>query len=284
MIRDFVSIIGAMKSGTTSLFHYLAQHPQIAPCAQKEPHFFSLDSQWAKGWDWYESLWPQRVLPGQLALEASTGYTKYGHYGQLGNPAHQIQTSGRNFKFIYLLRNPLERIESHYEHAVDQGWTTQPFAQALMAPNSDLVGISKYAYQLAQYSQRFPAADIKVVAFEDLKRNPDQVLRELCLFLAIDPEFEFQQLAKVHNEAATRKLWAGLNQFPLLLNLSRRVPPALKKPLLRLLLQNQRRQKVQMTPQQRAFVLQQLQDDLEGLQAHGFDVSLWNLPILSKQP
>ena len=50
---NFALIIGAMKSGTTSLFHLLAQHPEIAAASVKEPNYFSSDDVYSKGWDWY---------------------------------------------------------------------------------------------------------------------------------------------------------------------------------------------------------------------------------------
>ena len=56
-MERFAIIIGAMKSGTTSLFHYLSQHPRIAACHEKEPDFFSNPENFAKGLDWYRNLW-----------------------------------------------------------------------------------------------------------------------------------------------------------------------------------------------------------------------------------
>lgn len=56
MIKNYVLIIGAMKSGTTTLFDLLSAHPAIAPCSLKEPGFFAFEDRWAEGFAWYESL------------------------------------------------------------------------------------------------------------------------------------------------------------------------------------------------------------------------------------
>jgi hypothetical protein len=75
-IARFAIIIGAMKSGTTSLFEYLAGHPMLAPCREKEPDFFARDERWRRGRSWYEGLWRPAPPADGFALEASTSYTK----------------------------------------------------------------------------------------------------------------------------------------------------------------------------------------------------------------
>ena len=73
----FLIIIGAMKSGTTTLFRLLAQHPQIARPSEKEPHFFSRAERFENGLSHYQNLWKWRPGFHKVALEASTGYTKF---------------------------------------------------------------------------------------------------------------------------------------------------------------------------------------------------------------
>src|SRR5688572_4882156 len=77
MTFEHAMIIGAMKSGTSSFYHYLIQHPQICPAKMKEPMFFT-DYQLQKvSIDNYSDLWDFDSEKHKIALEASTGYTKY---------------------------------------------------------------------------------------------------------------------------------------------------------------------------------------------------------------
>lgn len=71
----FCIILGAMKAGTTSLFNYLAQHPEISPCSTKEPFYFS--HHYHKNPNKYLSLWPKQDWEHKVLLEGSTSYTKY---------------------------------------------------------------------------------------------------------------------------------------------------------------------------------------------------------------
>lgn len=112
-IKNFALIIGAMKCGTTSLYNYLAQHPEISACTYKEPSFFSTESNWSKGFEWYYDLWNWDKNRHKIALEASTSYTRIHEYS---NAAEKIAAVDKNFKFIYIMRNPIKRIESHYTY------------------------------------------------------------------------------------------------------------------------------------------------------------------------
>ena len=70
-------IIGAMRCGTTSLFNYLAEHPEICPAINKEPEYFSENQGHKVQVDNYNDLWPYYNSNHKYVLEASTGYTKY---------------------------------------------------------------------------------------------------------------------------------------------------------------------------------------------------------------
>ena len=68
-------IVGAPKAGTTSLHHYLKEIPEILMSKRKEPDFFSLDQNYTKGIEWYESLF-EEAKPHQICGEASTTYSR----------------------------------------------------------------------------------------------------------------------------------------------------------------------------------------------------------------
>ena len=101
-------IIGAGKSGTTSLWSLLGQHPEIFVSRIKEPSFFSNDEQYTRGWMWYESLF--RGARGENAIgEASNSYSATGIHP---DTVRRIVESLPGVRLIYLVRNPFERMES----------------------------------------------------------------------------------------------------------------------------------------------------------------------------
>ncbi|MEO1670133.1 MAG: sulfotransferase [Cyanobacteria bacterium J06631_2] len=200
MINNFALIIGAMKCGTTSIFNCLVQHPEIAGCRYKEPHFFSKAKNFAKGFDYYQSLWDQQDYTHKIALEATPGYTKVTHQDSANAAANiaQVQREHKvEFKFIYVMRDPLERIESHYLHNVLKG--NEANLTAVSQIDQSIIDTSKYAMQLDEYYQRFAADKILLLDFAQFKIDPDQSLRQICQFLNIDSSFQFNQVQKIHN-------------------------------------------------------------------------------------
>jgi hypothetical protein len=101
-------IIGAAKAGTTALNEYLSQHPQIFMCPLKEPQFFSTDVIYERGLAWYEGLFAD-AKSGQICGEASTSYTFFPSTPLTPQRIHQAIP---NVKLIYLIREPVSRIQS----------------------------------------------------------------------------------------------------------------------------------------------------------------------------
>ncbi|MDO5706469.1 MAG: sulfotransferase domain-containing protein, partial [Paracoccus sp. (in: a-proteobacteria)] len=113
---DFL-IIGAMKCGTSTLAAQLGAQTGIFVTTPKEPNFFSDDAEWARGIDWYRALF-DGAAPGDLKGEASTHYTK------LPNHPHTLERLRPHVpapRLIYLIRNPLDRLVSHYIHEWTMG-------------------------------------------------------------------------------------------------------------------------------------------------------------------
>ena len=279
MIDNFVLIIGAMKCGTTSLFSYLAQHPQIAACRKKETFFFSADNCWNKGFDWYQSLWDWNPNIHKIALEASVDYTRIPTYP---NAAERIATltDKANFKFIYIMRNPLERIESHYTHGLAQNWqsTQKPLTEEI---HPELIEASQYARQLNEYYQRFPANDILLLNFTDLKKEPLALLKKVCCFLQIDPDYQFQGLNTVYNanteRIANENLWRSLRKIKLLRSLSQHISVEQKKKIYNLF-GRKLEGNVKLLPEQRSYILHELREDLQKLSLdYGVDLQSWGI-------
>ncbi|MEE9613403.1 MAG: sulfotransferase [Thermodesulfobacteriota bacterium] len=275
--RKFVLIIGAMKSGTTSLFGYLSEHPEIARCKRKEPNFFS-GPDWRRGYGWYERLWGSGVPEGKLLLEASTFYTKV---PQFPNAAERIAATDAEFKFIYIMRNPIDRIESHYTHMVVRKGVKRELEDTLKE-DGHYINTSRYAKQLDEYYKRFPPEDILLLNFEDLKANPDELMRRVCRFLSIDPSFNFRRTGKVLNKNKGRYLSPRINRLlkaaPAIRHLTALVPSVFKKPVKERI--GKLEDNFKFTPEQRALAESYLADDLRRLAGeYGIDLSSWGIKL-----
>lgn len=277
MINNFALIIGTMKGGTTSLFAYLAEHPQISPCRQKEPRFFSNDQRWAEGFEAYQKLWNWNPKQHKIALEASVDYTRI---PKRPNVAARIATlkDRANFKFIYILRNPWERIESHYTHGHALGWieTQKPIIEGI---DRHLIEVSQYARQIDEYYKCFPPESILLLNFDDLKRDPLNVVQKVCHFLNIDTSYEFQQIGTVFNANNQRlkdeRLWKYMSNNKSLRFIASLIPVSIKKRIYNSF-GGKIKTNFKMSSAQRKLVFNELQKDINKLSnKYGFDVSQW---------
>lgn len=175
-------IIGAMKAGTTSLHQYLRAHPSVFMPEDKEPQFFSEPERWARGASWYSTLFePAADFP--VRGEASTGYTRFPRYPEA--PARMASLLP-DVRLVYLLRDPVERMRSHYRHGVILGREQRPVDEALLGRDGYL-DTSRYAMQLRRYLEHFPREQILVVFSEELRRSPMGTLGAVCRFVGADP-------------------------------------------------------------------------------------------------
>ena len=125
-------IIGVQKGGTTSLFHYLSTHPQVASILRKDPFYYLWN--FNKGLDWYRSNFPfkseieaksRRAGQKCLVYEASTHYIFY------PQAAHRILKDCTDPKFILVLRDPVERAFSHWRHRKRRGEEARGFEECI---------------------------------------------------------------------------------------------------------------------------------------------------------
>jgi len=177
---DFM-IIGAGKSGTTSLFSWLDEHPNLVGASNKEPHFFSTHPDWRSGIEEYEKLFiKQREV---LYFEASTSYTYYPHRNLF--IWEDLFEFNPKMKFIYLVRNPLERFISHYMHSYERGYTNLSLSDSILNDHKTL-DVSRYSTQILPFIERFGRENVLILDFDDLKENPKNILKTVCVFLSID--------------------------------------------------------------------------------------------------
>ena len=205
-LPDFF-IVGAAKSGTTSLYYYLVQHPQIFMPSEKEPAFFA-----------YRELPPHYTIPGvrhdrriRYKLEdyvklfrtakdgqvIGEGSTAYLYTYNLTIP-HIKQIYGNKYKelkIIAILRNPIDRVFSHYFFISRAGGEPLPFADAIKpevierripeARGYDYTGYGMYYNQVKAYMEEFPHT--RFYLFEDLKDN-NLIIKDLFGFLDVDKD------------------------------------------------------------------------------------------------
>jgi hypothetical protein len=190
MLPNFL-IIGAQKSGTTSLYRYLQAHPDVFMPRHKEPDFFVAERRWSNGIEWYQSLFAD--VGDALAIgEASTSYTMHPHYG--GVPG-RIAAPLPDVRLIYLLRDPIERARSddlHDRYPPDsQSWDyiqpeRRPIERALFE-NPLYLDTSRYAMQIEQYLEVVPRDRILLLTTEDLATARTRTVHRAFEFLGLDP-------------------------------------------------------------------------------------------------
>lgn len=233
-------VIGAAKSGTSSFYMYLAQHPQIYMSPLKEPHFFAYDG---------EKL-DFRGPPG-VKLDINHSITDLAQYQRLFAKARPNAERGEasvvylyepkavqrirhyipDAKLIAILRNPIERAFSSYLHVLREGREpARDFIHALDMEPARIqekwpilyryVDAGRYACQLDRYFQVFQPAQIRIYLYDDLRSDPVAVTQDCFRFLGIDPAF-VPDLKTRYNES-------GLPRSPLL-NAVLRGPESLKR-------------------------------------------------------
>lgn len=157
-------IIGAMKAATTSLYAWLGAQPECWFPAVKEPHFFSREEVWSRGVGWYSGLF--HAAPAGLLLgEASTSYTAP---AAARTAARRMQALIPDARLIFSVREPIDRLRSHYRHEVQRGRERRPLPIAAAAAGNDYVGRSQYLRCLSPYLELFDRTQVCVVRFEDL--------------------------------------------------------------------------------------------------------------------
>lgn len=177
---DFI-ILGAAKCGTTSLANMLASHPQVCFCQHKEPHFFSQDIYWKQNlWKYKEMFKP---LPGQICGEGSTSYTMYPEFCL--NIWDNLYEINPELRFIYIMRNPLERIVSQYMHCYLRGLTSEPIETAILN-NPIYINRTRYYTQIQPYIKVFGSENILLLTFEDFTNNTKDSISSIAQFLSID--------------------------------------------------------------------------------------------------
>jgi len=221
-LPDFL-VIGAGKSGSTTLYEYLCRHPDVFMSEIKEPEFFSRDDVYEKGLDWYASLFAD-ARPDQLRGEASTTYMRWPH---TADASARIAETLPNAKLICILRHPVDRAYSHYCHHMRYE-VTMTFEQAL--DEDDLfVDCSMYMDQLDRHLRLIPRESLLCLLFDDLRSDPSAMSAQMQRFLGLtEHNLNSQGSIQANKTSADHFIHAKtthrLRQIPLLGRLADVVP------------------------------------------------------------
>ncbi len=184
-------VIGGLKCGTTSLHHYLNLHPQIAMSRPKELNFFVAELNWPLGPEWYAGHFDPRA---PVRGESSPHYTNRPAFA--GVAERMRATLGETARLIYVVRDPIDRMLSHYVHNVGGGYDDRPLEEALGDPGSSYVARSRYFFQLEPYLDAFGRDRIRIVSREELKRARPETMRRTFEFCGVDPGFTSEQFER----------------------------------------------------------------------------------------
>lgn len=177
-------VIGAMKAGTTSLYHYLRAHPDVFMPLVKELDFFVEHANWRRGLAWYARQF--EGAEGVTAVgEASTAYTKF---PTVAGVPERIAAHLPDIRLIYVIRDPIDRMRSHYRHRLAAGSERAPLGRAVRRTPVYL-NCSRYALQLERYLEHFPRERILVVTSEDLLHARASTMQRVYGFLEVDESF-----------------------------------------------------------------------------------------------
>jgi hypothetical protein len=237
MLPDFI-IIGAMKCGTGSLWYYLRAHPEIAMSEVKELNFFIAENNpdrgvfsegnFGRGIEWYEANF---TGDARIYGEASPNYTKYPAVVGVPERMHSVLPDA---KLIYVVRDPIERMVSHYVHFCSINKEKRSVSEAF----SDLdhnyyLDCSKYYMQLEQFLEYYPRENMLVVTSEGLKDRRRATLKTIFNFLNVDDSHDSPEYSKVVHKSSKRKQKSRVGEYLADMSLTQKAKPLMPAPLVR---------------------------------------------------
>lgn len=209
-----VIVIGAMKCGTSSLHQYLDAHPNIAMTKKKEVDFFIDRKNWNKGQAWYEAQFDELINQGskiKIVGESSPNYTMFPTFD--GVPK-RMAAMVPEAKLIYVVRDPIERIKSHYQHQWYDGRKHRALEQILQTPERNhYVTTSSYFRQIEQFLKFYRADQVLVVSVEQLKHARDETMQKVFQFLQVDDSVSIQSLAAEFHKTSDKVRVSGIFSF-----------------------------------------------------------------------
>jgi len=193
-IKRIGIFLGSMRCGSTALHDYLRQHPEVCLYKKKDPHFFSGDKEWEKGWESYLEGW-SGYDPAQhkVAFESSTHYTKAPLYPRT---AERMAASPFDMRLIYGVRPPIERIESHLVHNAGKAYLDLDDKEERSRFLTQAINVSNYLMQIKRFERFFSAHQLIVTETDALIKKPEKTLARICEFLGVDASHRFDPIPR----------------------------------------------------------------------------------------
>jgi hypothetical protein len=199
-------IVGTPKSGTTSLFHYLQEHPEVFIPSLKEPHFFSSP-------EVKNTYYKTKIVDNKEEyLKLYQSDKEYKVVGDLSSSylfnkhtASRISDFNPKSKIIIVLRNPVERAVSHYLMDVSLGYINVSLKEVLTNKETykkfyqEYVEIGFYDKQIEEYKSNFPDSQLLIILSESLQKDTDNTLKNIFKYLNISTEFSLSSKVE-HNK------------------------------------------------------------------------------------
>ena len=192
-------IIGGLKCGTTSIHHYLGLHPEIQMSKPKELNFFVKELNWDLGLPWYRGRFDDRF---PVRGESSPHYTNLPRFQAV---VDRIHDNVPDAKLIYMVRDPISRILSHWMHSVGAGYETRPMEDVLSRGDQTYVTRSQYWMQLQPYLERFSPEQIEVIAQEELQSDREGTMRRAFRFAGVDENFSSEQFDREWEKSSAKE-------------------------------------------------------------------------------
>jgi hypothetical protein len=207
-------VIGVAKAGTTSLFRYLDQHPQIFMCSEKGTNFFGYED--ARAWKWTDEGAPPSLQHFQARTfqdyeAAFAGVTNEIAIGEVSpqyfrcpTAAQRIHSCLPHVRLIASIRNPAERAFSGFLMRTRRGVAVKDMYEEL-TPEASHVREGLYYKRLKRYFDVFPKEQIKILIFEEFRKDPTTAVVDVYNFLGVDTSY-IPDTSTKHNSAAVPKL------------------------------------------------------------------------------
>lgn len=243
-------IIGAAKSGTTSLWSYLNQHPQVFFPVYKEPNYFALQGQTLPD----GGPAAPEVLQQLIHVHSITDFERYSslfadtddrpavgeasvRYLYYASAAARIRERLPDVRLIAVLRDPVSRLYSHYCMNVQYQLEPLDLDAAIAAEDERHAagwgwdwhyrGVSSYAVQVQRYLSLFDPAQVKIFLYDDLVKRPLQTYQAACRHIGIDSSFvpDMTERGKVTTQPRYKALDRWLNWPNATREAISRIPP-----------------------------------------------------------
>lgn len=205
-------IPGAPKAGTSALWAYLNEHPEVSMTTHKEPRFFSMvqgelekktpgdgparSGNFGRGFKWYSGLFEEKESARAWG-EAST------HYFSAPDSPEMIREHVPEVRLIIMVRDPVWRLYSHYWQEFKLGWELPPFSEMVRANHPRFrfyCDVSAYRRHIEEYLARFPRERILVLLDSDLRSEPLEFYRRVCTFIGVSTDFVPSTLGRSFNQ------------------------------------------------------------------------------------